>query len=220
MRYKYGLFIAVYEFYTAMIRHEPLLCWTWKHFYTGRLTATKISNLGKCAEIKKKNPFLNLNWNKKVLLRYRKRRTTCGVSCPGEGVPWPGTRPWYLPLPFWPWRGGYPRPKTWLPPPQEGTLPPLERTCDQSQGRDLEPETWVPPPPPSRWTDRQTENITFPSYFVRGWYRIEDNLETIKGQGLVWDAFVNWQARQWRKGLIQRRIAHLVRIFGSPVKYK
>ena len=71
----------------------------------------------------------------------------------------------------WDQRLGYPSPSKDLGPEackEPGTrdwdtsLPsPMERMWDQKLGRDLAPETGVPPPSP-QWTDKQSENITFP----------------------------------------------------------
>ena len=116
---------------------------------------------------------LNLNNNKKVLLRERKRHTDRGVSSTpsvtrGGVVPLPparsegGTQDGVLPRPGLPGGGG-----------TQGGVPPwtwpgypLSDLAGVPPRLDL---AGVPPPPPG--VDRQTDtcqNITFPSYYVHG----------------------------------------------------
>ena len=81
---------------------------------------------------------------------------------PPGGVPDLGTPPAGGTWPRYPPPGGY---RTWVPPggvPDPGTPPGGYQTRVPPRGG-----TRTPPPPPV-WTDKQSETITFPSYYVRG----------------------------------------------------
>ena len=48
--------------------------------------------------------------------------------------------------------------------------------------------------------------------------QIEDRLDSIEGEGLVWVIFVNWQSDFWRKKELKRRILQLDKLIGSPTQ--
>ena len=127
--------------------------------------------------------------HKKVLLRERKRHTARRVeSTPSvvlTGYPpvltWlGGTLPWYPPPagyppgrvhppeqdtpqqgtpPGWTWQG---TPPSWT---WQGNPPPV---CPMAFWEMLQSIMGYGYPPPPVWTDKQSETITFPSYYVRG----------------------------------------------------
>ena len=121
-------------------------------------------------EMQKRIHLPNYKTNKKVLLRERKRHTARRVSSARYAAHGMGT-----PRPSRPGRGGYlgtPCPDLgWGTPLQtwDGVPPPHVQTWD---GVPLSIQTWhgVPPlprpgtgyPPLEVWTDKQTENSTFP----------------------------------------------------------
>ena len=125
--------------------------------------------------------------NKKVLLRERKRHTArCVASTPYVVLTGYPPRPGYPPARVPPWgvppRPGYPPSQGTPParvPPGQGT-PPARVPPPAGPGR-VPPQ--LPhgilgnvakhcgirvPPRPQVWTDKQSETITFPSYYVRG----------------------------------------------------
>ena len=109
-------------------------------------------------------------------------RTPRGVPGPPRGGTWPGYPPGGVPDPGPP--GGYPDPPggTWPGYPRGGTRTPRGYLTQVPPGGVPGPPgggylTRVPPPPPGGypdppsppvWTDKQSETITFPSYYVRG----------------------------------------------------
>ena len=93
------------------------------------------------------------------------------------GWTWPPRRLDLTPPTSWTW----PPPTSWTwPPPSAGPDPPhrLDLTPPPPAGPDPPPPPAGPdpppqsagpdPPPPQVWTDKQSETITFPSYYVRG----------------------------------------------------
>ena len=115
--------------------------------------------------------------NKKVLLRERKRHTARRVVSTPYVVltgypPQPGYPPWpgYPPGQGTPCQGtpraGYPPARV---PPHQGTPPgrvPPQLPHGILGNVAKHYGIWVPPP--QVWADKQSETITFPSYYVRG----------------------------------------------------
>ena len=124
------------------------------------------------------------NFNKKVLLRERKRHTArCVVSTHSVVLTWLTPPGWLTPpqldWPPWltdpptppqldwppPFRLDWPDPSRldWPDPPPAGLTWPLPQLDWPDP-----PPSWTDLTPPQVWTDKQSETITFPSYYIRG----------------------------------------------------
>ena len=172
--------------------------------------------------------------NKKVLLRERKRHTarrvvsTPSVVLPGYPprggrVPPPGGVPGQVP----PRGSGYPPqgvpsqvpPRVRVPPgggTQSGTPPCLMAFWEMLQsimGYGY---------PPQVWTDKQSETITFPSYYVRGRYLISFHKDTgfLVGRGVhFWNLLISPRITiVWAGGLVLTKFVaepKILNIFGG-----